>query len=198
MKLSSVALTLGLVVVVPAQEPATEKLFFVVDKSCSMTTEEASFAINQFCDIAMSADISLEVEINVVAFGKDHKSWGRGWQKMPSHDTLMSARRFLEAPGVHTNETRVIPPLRRAMMANKKELTVVLISDGNFGDSDENITSAIKRTQKLRVLKGLPRALVGCVGVETTPKDSLKKIAHVGGAGYISYFDPDVEEEEDE
>jgi len=181
MKKLILLLSLLVTVVPPSKPKAPSKMCFLVDKSGSMSAEKSGQALEMFLLLAMSGTDS--AEMNVKVFNSYTYDWGYRWQALPSKDVVDRAHTFLtSAPAL--GSTKVLPALAQALAEKKADLSIILITDGEFDELTEDILTLIKNGQKMRKEAGLPPAVIGCVGIGKTQQTSLKKIATLGGGGY--------------
>lgn len=180
---------LALDVVVEPNARITKDLFFVLDKSCSMSGR-LNKAIDATLEIACQE--TDELNIAVLAFSQDTVRWpGKpktepdggppaGWATMPSKETRTALSDWLNALQSR-GTTPVLPALQEALAATapkNKKLTVILISDGGFAENEEVILAEMERLQLLRSQKKQEKAVIVCYGIDSRgDKDLMLEIA---------------------
>jgi len=86
-----------------------------------------------------------------------------GWVDA-SPDEFKATKKWVYANrGVSSYAAKAI---RDALLQPKKELTVIIISDGGFSESIERIKATIEVGQKWREKKGYGRAIICAIGIE--------------------------------
>lgn len=201
--LSFVFLASSLTTVVPPTARLTKRIVFLVDVSGSMAGLKFDRACGAVLEIAgQPVD---ELEIAVVAFDSTVSRWPglpepsdpergikgvpRGWAALPSQLAMDESSRWLN--GISPDGgTLVIPPLRAALAENRKELSVVLITDGQFyQERTDVILAAVEASQRQREEKGLGRAVILAYGV-AGESNALKRLAKAGGGGFFKRTAP--------
>ncbi len=175
-----------LVTVVPPKKRPPKNMCFLIDKSGSMTTDKVSDALQEFVNIA-GAPVD-DGSICVYQFAKYAIKWKHGWKPLPNKNYLDLAQLFLNnSPKKHTYNgyTNIVPSLVAVLREPKKKMSVIIITDGDFDEEDDEVIATIKKWQKWRVMNGYGQAAIGCVGVGNSKSDALKAIAKLGtGIGY--------------
>ena len=184
--LVSLLLTLfTLVPVTPATERYPKNFVFLVDISGSMAGPELARAVSAFLEIAQQPID--DGSFTIYTFCDTVGEWPEGWQKMPSADAVKKANTYLSSLKGN-GDTFVVPAFKEALALDKKELSVVVITDGRFGSPDGHILKELEAYQKARVKRKLPRAVIGAIGVSKwATGDSLAAIAEAGGGGYYKF-----------
>ena len=150
-----------------------------------MAGPELARAVSAFLEIAQQPID--DGSFTIYTFSDTVGEWPEGWQKMPSADAVSKAQSYLSALKADRG-TSVVPALKAALSLDKKDLAVVLITDGRFEESDTRVAQMVKVYQGKRVKAGLPRAVLGAIGVSKwVTGDSLAAIAEVGGGGYYKF-----------
>jgi Mg-chelatase subunit ChlD len=199
-----------LVQVVAPEVRVTKRLLFVVDASGSMEGQRFANACSGVLEIA-SQPID-EMEIGLIAFEDDHARWPgvpdpapaegasapegerqlpSGWARLPSKDAVDAASAWLAARPPRGG-TQVIPALTAALTEPRRELTVVLVTDGQFYQEDDaEVLAAIERAQQARAARGWGRAVIVVYGVGDV-HDVLKDVAKRGKGGYFRRMEAPV------
>ncbi len=187
--------------VVPAQVPLSKRVLFVVDVSGSMAGMKFDRASQAVLEIAgQPVD---EMEIGLIAFDNHPSRWpgipeegveGRpgvpkGWAALPSQEAVDDASTWLRKINP-TGGTRAIPAMEAALAEDRNQLSIVLVTDGQFyQETSAKILAAVKEAQKRRVDKGLGRAVVLVYGVGDT-HSILEELGKRGHGGF--YRNPDA------
>ncbi len=187
----------SLITVVPPTTRLTKRIVFLVDVSGSMAGLKFDRACGAVLEIAgQPVD---EMEMAVFAFDNTPTRWPgipeprdleqgikgipKGWAALPSQVAMNKSSRWLS--GISPDGgTLVIPALLAALAEERKELSIVLITDGQFyQERTDTILAAVETAQRAREAKGLGRAVILAYGVagEST---ALQKLAEVGGGGF--------------
>lgn len=190
---------------VDAQLPMTRRMLFVVDRSGSMHGDHFHRALNAVT--ALLEHPTDDLEVGVIAFNDATLRWpGKpepdrakpvppGWASLPSEEAITSANRWLEELGAG-GDTLIMPALRDALGEQRKELSIVLVTDGLFGrERTSEIHALIAGLQQDREEKGLDRAVIGVYGLGA-PQKILYEIAEMGRGGYLREEAPPEMEEE--
>lgn len=189
---------------VDAQLPMTRRMLFVVDRSGSMHGDHFHRALNAVSQLLETPTDDLEV--GVIAFNDATIRWpGRpeperakpvppGWASLPSEEAVSAANRWLEELGAG-GDTLIMPALRDALAEPRKELSVVLVTDGLFGrERTSEIHALIASLQEDRERRGLERAVIGVYGLGA-PQKILYEIAEMGRGGYLREEAPPEDED---
>ena len=188
----------SLVTVVSPTTRLTKRIVFLVDVSGSMAGLKFDRACGAVLEIAgQPVD---EMEIAVFAFDNTPTRWPgipeakdlekgikgipKGWAALPSQEAINTSSHWLG--GISPDGgTLVIPPLLAALAEERKELSIVLITDGQFyQERTDSILAAVEKAQKARVAKGLGRAVILAYGV-AGESIALQKLAEAGGGGFF-------------
>lgn len=180
------------VTVVAPQARPTKRMLFVVDASQSMTR---SFSAALAAVRKVSSQPVDELNIGVIVFAdfEEHLRWvyrGKRWAKLPDAKAVKAATAWLQRACVGTS-TFVIPPLKDALADKASKLTIVLVSDGLFSESDPQVLKAIEKAQRKRVKAKLPRALIITYGVGRAGSAALNSqstMAKIGRAGRGGFY----------
>ena len=194
--LGLVPLLSGLVTVVEPTERLSKRILFVVDVSGSMQGDKFAAAC-QAVTQALQQPVD-ELEIAVLAFNDTTSRWkgvpeaareGRhavpeGWAALPSQEAVEQASAFLLEAGAD-GDTLVIPALEAALKEGRKELSIVLVTDGIFQrETGDEVLAAFEAGQRRREERGLGPALLMVYGVGSEA-DVLSRLGRAGKGGYL-------------
>lgn len=184
----------------------TKHVLIVLDRSGSMTGNPLRDALGVVRDF-MSSPVD-ELQVGIMTFSDATERWpGRpepdarprpvpaDWAAMPSEPAMRSANEWL---GQHpaSGGTNVAPAMQRALSEARRELTILLVSDGKFPDAQMNVMPAlIAETQAERVRLGHGEAVVACYGIGSCSIETLASIARIGHGGYFRTV-PDEQQSE--
>lgn len=185
----------GLVTVVEPQARLTKRIMFIVDVSGSMRGDKFGAACKAVVG-AFEQPVD-ELEIAVLAFNDEPRRWpgipeegegGRripeGWAALPSREAVEKAERFLSETGAD-GDTLVIPALTRALAEERRELSLVLVTDGIFQrESADEVLAAFEAGQKAREERELGRVVLLAYGVGGEAP-VLRSLGAAGRGGYI-------------
>lgn len=189
---------------VAQQHPLTSKLMFVVDRSGSMHGNHFNRALDAVKQVA-SQDFD-DVEIAVIAFNDLAARWpGKpedgdqkipyGWA-IPTPEAVEEAGDWLAELGAG-GDTLIIQTMILALQEPRKELSIILVTDGLFGrERNDDILKAISDAQTWREENGFGRAVILCYGLGNFAKP-LAEIGEVGCGGYLREEIPPDEPELD-
>lgn len=187
-------LLLGVLVLLQGSPPATFKtltprakdarlgksFLFLVDQSGSMIKSRTRLAIE--VTLSTAAQPVDEMEACLISFTSDCLRWSNGWVRLPDKDAVDDMGHWLSVFKSNWATTRLIPGLALALKENKRELTIVIVSDGQFYvESRAMLLSVLETGQKAREERGLPRALIICMAVGK--ERAAKKLQALGKAG---------------
>ena len=154
----------------------------VVDQSGSMHSGRVTKSIEAVLAVSQQPTDDMEVCL----FGFTHKSvkWHAGWKKLPSAKVIKSLSDWLLVTKSMYGSTYLRPALLHALKEKKKNLTVVVISDGLFDyETEKDLIKALEEGQKARVKNKLPRAVVITICVGSKSKQATRKMRALGKAG---------------
>lgn len=173
-----------LVTVVQSSSRFSKHLLFVCDVSGSMYGRPFSKALTTFK--ALASQPTDELEIGLIAFADKPVRWlpakKTTWAKLPNAKAVKKAGSWLKTQGPGGG-TKVIPALKLALADKKKKLTVVLVTDGIFNETDATVLKAVETAQKDREKNKLGRALIAILGVGSKQK-VLTQLGKTGKGGY--------------
>lgn len=192
-------------IIVEPKTPVTKRVMFLLDRSGSMHGNALSMAVNALLDISeQNVD---EFDIALIAFNDSLARWPgipgsgtpRGWASMPSDKALQNMKEWVNNFNASSN-THLIPALIRALSEQRDELTIIIISDGQFNDPTPNtvppiamILNTIAVGQQERAKMGFQPANIICYGIGPI-NENLRVIGALGG-GYFCQVPPPEEEE---
>lgn len=172
----------------------TKHVLLVVDRSGSMQGDPLSEAIGTISRF-LHEPVD-ELQVGILAFSDGTTRWPgvperrparpvpEGWAAFPSKEALEKAQGWLaDLPA--RGGTNVAPALREALTEPRRELTIMVISDGKFPDSQANILPAlVAEAQAEREKLGHGRAVIACYGIGPT-EATLARLAELGEGGYF-------------
>jgi len=182
-------------------QPPYKNILFLVDTSGSMSGRKVEHAIKAAMNISETPIDDLQIAI--VSFGSYVYRWEgtadinpktkkplsmKGWSLMPSKENLDKAYQWL-----HSNKqdscTFILPAMQHAFnscigkptepcSAPIKKLSIIIISDGEFFGTYDELKQLIKNKQKERKRKNLPAATIGFLGVDVSDShdNRIKKL----------------------
>lgn len=188
-----------IVQVAPGNRRMTTKIAFVVDTSGSMDNRGRvqmgiTFARNL---LGRPGD---ELLVQMFAFKDGFTRWPgirpnpdeqrfgppppEGWTEFPSLPALQAAQRWLTEQGA-SGGTNPIGAMTAALQLNQRDLTVVLITDGEFGSIVPGFLTAVEAAQVAREMKGLERAVIFVIGTgpEAAEEQHLATVGRTHGGG---------------
>lgn len=109
----------------------------------------------------------------------DPKPCPAGWAKLPSATAVKVAQKWLD--NQPTGSTEPNDAMIRALAHNRDELTIILITDGEFGGDDDiaSFKRVVKDGQAARKSHGLSEAVIIAYGVGSASEEQ-KHLAEVG------------------
>ena len=189
--LTSIALAQSkMEVVVEPEARVTKRVMFIIDVSGSMTNDNRiPVAIRKMQEIT-NQPID-DYEFAVIVFSDNIERWEglpdedtpKGWAKLPSVEAISNAQKFVSCGRDHDG-TDFAPPLIAALSEPRKDLTLVLITDGIFDHAYHEapfILNTISSLQQWREKSGLGRAVI--YAIELEHKDWLKQLVKLGDGG---------------
>lgn len=192
--LISAPLAYGLDTLIEPKAKITKNIFFVLDKSCSMSGDALTQGIRAVEDIALQS--TDELNIAVVAFSTNKVRWPGvphtepdggppyGWAAMPSQDAGKNLMDWMNGIGPDGG-TNFTPAFHEAMTATpprKGGLTVVIISDGAF-DDPTNLKAKTEELQKSRIDRGMEQAVLVGYKIGDDNNHTFDDIVKVGPCG---------------
>jgi hypothetical protein len=181
-------------IVASKQRGLTANWAFVVDSSNS-TSRVVGKLLTGFTTAVSAPTDQLKYCSYVFSNYNNHKY--RGWKNATAQEFARTNRWIRRNIGVNSYAQRAI---RDALLQPKKNLTVLLISDGGFSERFKEIQSTIATYQLWRKNNGWGKALIVTIGIENHlsrsstppyPKDTdavcqarMRQIGKEGGGGY--------------
>ncbi len=172
-----------LVKVIPPEQDLTRNVVVIVDTSGSMSGKRIGAAISAVGLLMKRPGESYQYKL--VAFRDKVHVWPQGWVEMPSPGSLEAAQRWLVSLGGEygaAGETFVTPAIRLALQEKRKDLSIVLISDGSFTFGADLVTLSFEVGQKLRRERKLGEAVLMCIGIGRT-HPHLEALGRMGKGG---------------
>lgn len=183
----------GLKTVVEPTKRLTSRIVLVVDVSGSMKGRKIEQALAVVHEV-MNQPLD-DLEVAIVAFCEGMNRWPGwrgpkdddlpdGWGRLPSADTLREAQQWLNAQPANGG-TNPMAALAAAVNEPRDKLSVVLISDGDFGTFNHLVAGLVQGAQKARGAIGLAPAvlMVYGVGSEVAEMTWMRSLGEEGGGG---------------
>ena len=167
----------------PERGEITHNIHFIIDKSLSMSPGQVKRAIDLVLELGQYARDEMNIALSV--FGDDWHRW-RGkdeesgestqWMRLPSAYGLEALQTWLMQVPVRDRASDIRAALEAALKEKKKDLTVIILSDGEFnfvqevnrgiGFIAEDISSQqlmwqVRKAQKFRKQKDLFPSRIG-------------------------------------
>lgn len=172
----------------------TENWAFVIDSSNSTSRVVGRLLAGFTAAVSSPTD---QHRFCSFVFNNNNQHKFRGW-KVASRQEFQRTNRWIRRNiGVNSYADKA---LRDALLQRKKNLTVILISDGGFSERFSTIQNTIATYQLWRENNGYGKALIVTIGIENHlsrlskppyPKDTdavcqarMRKIGEKGGGGY--------------
>lgn len=178
------ALLVALLIVALAPTTRPGKNFaFAIDVSGSMRKEDRlGRAVRGYLDIAQQGSDDYAMRLRV--FDNHARAWRAGWVNLPDKLAVDAAHEWLLKQAARGG-TRVGPVLAESIREPRRELTVILISDGQFyQETGTRILNTVAKAQAWRVEQGLGKAVVAVVFVGNhEPSALMLQLAKEGGGG---------------
>lgn len=196
------------VVVVPVREIVaptqrlTQRIVFVLDVSGSMQEDGKIKRLVGFVGSVIQQPLD-ELQIAIFAFDtsmyrwpgvadppEDTKPVPKGWAKLPSEEALKSAQawlsQFTSGGGTRPEET-----LRAALSEERTDMSVVVVTDGDYNNGSAESTAIVAERQAWREKKGCGKAVIMAFGVG---KGSAKQehLAALGRTWLGGFYSDDV------
>lgn len=201
-----------IVQVVPGTMRMTTKITFVVDTSGSM---DHSGRVNQAITFARNilGQPGDDLIVTLYAFKDGFTKWPglppdpkevrfgppppKGWTEFPGVPQQEAAQKWLTERGA-SGGTNPIGAMTDALGQNMKDLTIVLISDGEF--DGPSFLEAVEKAQQERIKKGLGRAVIFVIGTgaDAGKTDHMVDVAKKNGGGLHVIRRPKTEDDEEE
>jgi len=173
--------------IVKTQNPLSKRIFFIIDVSGSMSEQGKIKKALQFVRCIWQAPFD-EFEIAIVVFNDKTTRWEgipsskddpkpipKGWAKMPSKEAVDAAQKFLDQyPG--SGGTYPMASLEMVLTEERSDLSVVLVTDGDYSESTSAVLKKITELQEAREKKGLGKAVISVFGVGEAEKEENLKI----------------------
>ncbi len=191
------ALTAGIIIllapmqfvtVVPQTKRHANRIVLLVDVSGSMSIHIPDLMAASKLILRQPTDAA---EIAVVAWRSKPQAYktpsGGLWIKLPDFDQVRKAEAWLRQQKPDGG-TYIIPALELALALDKKQLSVVVITDGIWSEIDAAVMDSTEELQRRRLKRGHARAVIGVLAVCKQKKDSVSARLggkHGGGCYYI-------------
>lgn len=189
-------------------EPPTIRLTntwaFIFDTSSSMKQDRVAKAHYGFVSATNHAGTGVdEWKFCVFTFNDRGVDRFRDWEEA-SVDSFKAAHKWSNKPWQRGTLSYADAAIKKALQLKKKDLTVILITDGGFsngsgGDGMDRVKKIINEGQAWRVKHGYGKAIIACIGIQNLYyRAGYKKpdpicqrglqeigIAHSGGYFYV-------------
>ena len=112
------------------------------------------------------------------------------WARLPSKRFVDQAAGWIQGFEYTSGDTLLAPALELALADPRKQMTVIIISDGElYKERDEKLLALLEKLQKKRA-KRSGRAVVATIKVGNNTSDVLKKIGIAGKGGAFAWKRP--------
>jgi Mg-chelatase subunit ChlD len=179
--------------VIPGNRPMTTWIAFVVDSSGSMDNSGRMGMAIKFATDILGQGVD-EMKVALLAFKGSHERWPgvphdglgpappEGWTEFPGVTQLQSAEKWLNSQGAH-GITNPSSALREALAEEIEDLTVVIITDGDFNGDD--FKNAVAVGQASRESRGRKKATIIVVGIgeESVKRQHMIDVGKSEGGG---------------
>jgi hypothetical protein len=164
-----------------------KNIFFCIDKSGSMTPENLGQAINSMVTIAsQNAD---EFNIAASVFGEESDRWegvenkktAPQWAQMPDQQAIEKLKEWFDKTLVGKKSTIPSPSIVDGLDEDVRELSLIIISDGQFNGPDASIEALVGKIvawQAARVKAEKFRAKIGILAINPT-KSTRNRLRHI-------------------
>ena len=179
----------------PPQAPPTKNILFLIDSSGSMNGRKVSDAIAfamqvanapideyNICLVTFGSNVGRWQGTDDVDPNNGQPVGYAGWAAMPSENNLQAARTWI-SENLDGSSTNVIPAIRHSVRSNSgvndnilttlglgpislRELTIIIISDGEFSEPMNAVQQEIQQMQQLRERQKLPPVSFGFIGTD--------------------------------
>jgi len=195
-------------VIVEPTSRFSSRIIFLYDCSASMNRHKLNRALNAL--MMISEQPIDEMQIAIIAFDDEISRWigipeltaadpiPEGWAGLPSADAISQMTNWLSTVK-YGGMTNIFRPLTLAIRENREEISIVIISDGQFNDiipspplEGENqeehriryILSLIETEQRRREENGLDRVQINAYGLGPI-QSILSSVCRETGGAYI-------------
>lgn len=168
----------------PQKGDVSKNIHIIFDKSYSMTTDDFKIAYKEIEEIVTTG--TDEFNIAVTAFGNTHERMivkddsckiGANWMSMPSLENSQKIMKWIKGVKVG-NSTFMYSAIADVLRDNKKDVTVIIISDCSIDD----IVSCVRLIEKARQTKEHNKFNVGFVDTDyLVPKYLHESVKKLGG-----------------
>lgn len=182
--------------VVAPKTQLSKRLLFLVDISGSMQTKDKIKSTIDFVKMICEQPID-EFEMAIIAFGDNSYKWEgfpcdkddpkpcpAGWAKMPNAKALEAAQTWISA-FKGNQSTNAILAFKEALAEKQSDVSVILVTDGDYDQGHIVITKAIAEGQAVREADGRGRLVFYVLGIDVgTKKDDLAETAKESNGGF--------------
>jgi len=157
----------------PEKGGVTKNIHIVFDQSGSMTEKRIKAALEQTVNIIAQAFDEFNLKVSVFADnsvtlipgdGYDILEEDPSWMTLPSATNLNNVLAWLQQRHVIPHHTKVIPSMLRALADNTEDITIIVISDCIFDDT-ELLSTVLDGAQAEREEKKGGKAHIGFVNI---------------------------------
>jgi len=143
--------------------PLTKNWAFIIDTSHSMNQDRVEKAHKAF-QIATQFPTD-ELNFCMYTFNDQGVDRFRDWKKA-SPDEFKAAHNWARKKWQRGVLSYAGAAIRKALHLEKRELTIIIISDGGFTEGYKKIKDIITEGQGWRVKYGFGRAIIACIGIQ--------------------------------
>lgn len=187
--------------VIPAHDRLTKRVFIVLDVSSSMSGASLDRAMGAVRAL-LSSDVD-DFEVAIIAFNDQSHRWPgipepdayrpvpAGWARFPSVEALESANAWLAGFGGSGN-TRPCDALAEALREQRKDMSILLVTDGIFTGGPEAAIRVVDEGQSRRAdsRDGAAVMVVYGLGANAEKQAHLARFGRQGGGGFFVDSNP--------
>ena len=177
----------------PSKMQLNRRVIFLYDRSGSMSSTSLTSA-TRFIQSIITSNVD-DFEIAIIAFDDITSRWPgmpepdsnppipNGWARLPSRIAIERSLTWINGLSSRGN-TNVMLALRTAMVEPVDELSIVLVSDGLFGETPQEIITILEASQERRIDRDLQPVSIMAFGAIAEKNDMLMAIGEFGQLGY--------------
>lgn len=172
---------------------------FLFDNSHSM---RGVFAKARAAFVEATKQPTDELNFNIISFSNEGQQDVRGWRQATVEEFEETDKWLHSKSGIKSYGCKA---MEMALQEKKKDLTVILISDGGFSEGFAKMRESLAKGQAWREKEGLPKALLVSIGIENKnytaggkPADEvcqkfMRELGDLGEGGYFLVREPQAQ-----